>query len=234
MPSARLAGVSDKPEQASVQPEVTNFSRWLDTIVPAMFPSDAALARAAGVPPSSLHRWRHGGLPKVPALYGLARATGASMEHLLSVTGYVGPSGSRRPKHSRSASPAAVVAAIVTSRGRVLVGRRHDGAPLWTFIAGEQEPGEQPADTIVREVKEEATLDIRPGDLIGERKHPQTGRHMIYVAAKPAGRRNIEVGDEAELAEVRWASLDEATELMPGMFAPVRDYLARTLAGSQS
>ena len=33
-----------------------------------------------------------------------------------------------------------VVAAIVTSRQGVLIGRRHDGTQPWTFIAGEQAP----------------------------------------------------------------------------------------------
>ncbi|MEV5408614.1 NUDIX domain-containing protein [Thermopolyspora sp. NPDC052614] len=35
-----------------------------------------------------------------------------------------------------------VIAAIVTCERGVLVGRRHDGKPPWTFIAGEVEPGE--------------------------------------------------------------------------------------------
>lgn len=72
-----------------------------------------------------------------------------------------------------------VVAAIVTTAKGVLVGRRNDATPPWTFIAGEQEPGEDPGDTIVREVKEETGLDIRIGQVIGERDHPATGRHMV-------------------------------------------------------
>ncbi len=62
-----------------------------------------------------------------------------------------------------SPEPQPVVAAIVTSHLGVLAGRRNDGKPPWTFIAGEIDPG--------------------------------------------------------ELAEVRWLSLQEADELMPGMFA---------------
>jgi 8-oxo-dGTP pyrophosphatase MutT (NUDIX family)/transcriptional regulator with XRE-family HTH domain len=123
-----------------------------------------------------------------------------------------------------------IVAAIVTSRQRVLIGRRHDRQPPWTFIAGEQEPGERPEDTIIREVKEETGLDIRAGELIGERDHPATGRHLIYMAARPVrGATRVIVGDEAELAEVRWVSLAEAEELLPDMFGPVREYLKRTL-----
>jgi 8-oxo-dGTP diphosphatase len=129
---------------------------------------------------------------------------------------------------------AAVIAAIVTHRGSVLVGRRLDGEPPWTFIAGEQEPGEAPGDTIIREVKEETGLDIRPGTIIGEREHPATGRHMIYMSARPVRGTKIYVGDPAELAEVRWVSAAEADELLPGMFGPVRGYLAEQIGGVSS
>lgn len=120
-----------------------------------------------------------------------------------------------------------VVAAIVTSDLGVLVGRRNDRTPPWTFIAGEVEPGELPEDAAVREVKEETGLEIEAGERIGERDHPATGRHMIYIAGRPVRDTNVFVGDRAELAEVRWVSLAEADELQPGMFGPVREYLAR-------
>jgi 8-oxo-dGTP diphosphatase len=129
----------------------------------------------------------------------------------------------------------AVIAAVVTSRAGVLAGRRNDGKPPWTFIAGESEPGESPADTITREVKEETGLLIHPGLTIGQRVHPKTGRLMVYVAAKPATRsKDVFVGDEDELAEVRWLTLREADELMPGMFPPVRQHLGRVLTGTQA
>jgi 8-oxo-dGTP diphosphatase len=122
-----------------------------------------------------------------------------------------------------------VIAAIVTSPLGVLVGRRQDGTPPWTFIAGWSEPGESPADTIVREVKEEADLRVNVGRKIGERDHPDTGRRMIYFAAHPTHGTEIHVGDEAELAEVRWVGLAEADQLLPGMFGPAREYLAREI-----
>jgi 8-oxo-dGTP pyrophosphatase MutT (NUDIX family)/transcriptional regulator with XRE-family HTH domain len=122
-----------------------------------------------------------------------------------------------------------IVAAIVTSPLGVLVGRRNDGKPPWTFIAGEVEPGERPEDAAVREVKEETGCLVKAGRVIGERDHPATGKHMIYMAARPTHGTDVFVGDEVELAEVRWVSLAEADELLPGMYEPVREHLAREL-----
>lgn len=148
----------------------------------------------------------------------------AELVEVLRKAPVIGPTGQAVAKQP-------VVAAIVTSKRRVLVGKRNDRQPPWTFIAGEVEPGEQPEDAAEREVKEETGLEVRISQVIGERDHPATGRHMIYLAAKPAGRSTrIAVGDEAELAEVRWVSLAEAGTLMPDMFPAVRDYLGRVLA----
>ncbi len=124
-----------------------------------------------------------------------------------------------------------MVAAIVTSPLGVLVGQRRDGTPPWTFIAGEQDAvkDENPADTAVREVKEETGLRVQAGDVIGERVHPKTGRLMIYIAATPTHGTEIFVNDEEELAGVNWVSLAEADELLPGMYEPVREHLAREL-----
>jgi 8-oxo-dGTP diphosphatase len=124
-----------------------------------------------------------------------------------------------------------IATAIVTSGLGVLVGKRNDGKPPWTFIAGEVEPGESPADAAVREVKEETGLEVEAGQVIGERVHPRTGRTMIYMAASPVRGTDVFVGDNDELAEVRWVSLAQADELMAayGMFEPVHEHLAREL-----
>jgi 8-oxo-dGTP pyrophosphatase MutT (NUDIX family) len=126
----------------------------------------------------------------------------------------------------------AISAAIVTSRLGVLVTRRNDRMPPWGFPAGKNELGETPADTAIREVKEETGLLVTVSQTIGERIHPKTGKHMVYLAARPATRsRDVFVGDEDELAEVRWATLDEVDEMMPDMFAPVRAHLQRVMTG---
>lgn len=124
-----------------------------------------------------------------------------------------------------------IVAAIVTSAEGVLITKRQDGKPPWGFVTGEVEPGERAEDAAVRECKEEAGLLVQVGQIIGERDHPQSGRHMIYMGAAPTHGTAVHVGDEAELAEVRWVSLTEAEELLPGMYRPAREYLARVLGG---
>jgi 8-oxo-dGTP diphosphatase len=97
-----------------------------------------------------------------------------------------------------------------------LIGKRNDGKPPWTFVAGEVEPGEQPEDAAVREVKKETGLEIEAGEIIGEREHPATHRQVIYMSGRPTRGLEVFVGDRAELAEVRWVSLDEAGQLLPG------------------
>lgn len=134
------------------------------------------------------------------------------------------PEPATRPEHPP------VVAAIVTSELGVLVGRRNDGRPPWTFIAGKVEPGESIADAAVREVKEETGLLVRHSDHeIGRRVHPHTGKLMIYLACEPTEGTEVYVGDSDELAEVRWISLAEADELLPGLYEPVRSYLVTAL-----
>lgn len=126
--------------------------------------------------------------------------------------------------------PQPVVAAVVTSHLGVLAGRRRDGKPPWTFIAGEIEPGESSTDAAIREVKEETGLEVRAGrDPIGRRVHPKTGRTMVYLACQPVNGTDVFVGDEEELSEVRWLSLVEVDALMPGVFEPVKEHLLRTI-----
>jgi 8-oxo-dGTP diphosphatase len=140
------------------------------------------------------------------------------------------PGPDTQPKPATLPEPAPIVAAIVTSPLGVLVARRNDGKPPWTFIAGEIEPGESPADAAVREVKEETGLRIRSGRVIGRRVHPQTGRTMVYMAARPTHGTDAFVGDDQELAEVRWVTLAQADELMGGtIYEPVRDHLKEGL-----
>jgi NADH pyrophosphatase NudC (nudix superfamily) len=54
---------------------------------------------------------------------------------------------------------------------------------------------------------------------------------VLDISSRPTHDTDIFVGDQDELAEVRWASLTEAEQLMQpyGMFGPVRDHLTNAL-----
>jgi hypothetical protein len=58
---------------------------------------------------------------------------------------------------------------------------------------------------------------------------------MVYLAAHPTHGTEAFVGDEQELAEVRWVDLAQADELMGGtIFELVRNYLEKTLKAQDS
>lgn len=129
---------------------------------------------------------------------------------------------------TRTAVPLVAVA-VVTSELRVLIGRRVNGTPPWAFPSGKVERGESPDAAAVREVLEETGLRVRSAGVLGQRVHPQTGRALVYVAAEPVHGNAVRVDAPSELAEVRWASLARAAELLPGMFEPVRAYLGKMI-----
>jgi 8-oxo-dGTP diphosphatase len=138
------------------------------------------------------------------------------------------PEGDGQPADKPELPP--VAAAIVTSARGVLIARRQDGTPPWTFPAGKIEPGESSAAAAIRETEEETGLLIRTAAVIGRRVHPTTGAVMVYVAARPVAGTEVRVADERELAEVRWASLGEVDELMgQSLFGPARAHLVRVL-----
>lgn len=117
-----------------------------------------------------------------------------------------------------------VALAVITSPAGVLVARRRDGIPPWTFLGGEIQDGETSGDALRRRVLAEAGLTVTGVQFIGRRIHPKTSRVMVYahITVEPG---EPELGDPEDLAEVRWASIDETRELMPDMYGPVRQYL---------
>jgi 8-oxo-dGTP diphosphatase len=120
--------------------------------------------------------------------------------------------------------PPAVALAIIKGPRGVLVERRRDGRPPVTFPGGELLPGESSAAALIRRVPEETGLECTPGELLGRRIHPKTGRVIVYLAAEVPDAEPV-LGDPADLAEVLWVSVEETRTLMPDMFTDVRAYL---------
>lgn len=190
------------------------------------FVSTGQAAADVEVSPTTLQRWANAGL--VPEAWhrmpsGHLRWDLTKLRELLGIT-----TGEPVQDPTAPVKPS-IATAIVTSKLGVLVERRLDGRPLWTFPAGEIEPGEAPLDAAIRETKEETGLQVVISHTIGERQHPKTGRHMIYLAARPYNGTDVHNGDENELAEVKWVSLAEAEDLLAGMFEPVHEHLAHVL-----
>jgi 8-oxo-dGTP diphosphatase len=121
---------------------------------------------------------------------------------------------------------AGIAAAVVTHSGQVLLIRRAaEGTLSWQFPAGKTEPGESTEDAAVREAAEETGVAVAALRVLGERIHPGTGAHITYVACElVAG--TARSGSSREVAEVRWASPQEADDLTAGtIYGPVRRYL---------
>lgn len=117
-----------------------------------------------------------------------------------------------------------IALAIITSDRGVLIAKRVDGIPPWTFLGGEFQPGETGEEALRRKVQAEAGLTVTSVRFIGRRLHPKTSRVMVYghVEVEPG---EPALGDPDDLEEVRWVGIDETRELMPDMYGPVRQYL---------
>jgi 8-oxo-dGTP diphosphatase len=114
--------------------------------------------------------------------------------------------------------------AIITSDRGVLIAKRRDGIPPWTFLGGEIHEGESALNALRRRVQAEGGLTVESVTFIGRRIHPKTSRVMVYChVAVEAG--EPQLGDPEDLEEVRWVTIDETRDLMPDMYGPVRQYL---------
>jgi 8-oxo-dGTP diphosphatase len=66
-----------------------------------------------------------------------------------------------------------VSAVVLNDSGHILLGRRSDNGQ-WSLIAGAIDPGEQPADAVLREIEEETGVHAVIERLVGVALHPVT------------------------------------------------------------
>jgi 8-oxo-dGTP diphosphatase len=106
------------------------------------------------------------------------------------------------------------VGAIVTREGHLLMVRRakDPGRQLWSIPGGHVEPGEYLADALKREVKEETSVDVEVGDLVGILELPGDDHLIIldYHATALDGSDPV-AGDDVD--DVRWVSFEDVAEL---------------------
>jgi 8-oxo-dGTP diphosphatase len=123
--------------------------------------------------------------------------------------------------------PLVGVSAVVVRDGRVLVGRRKGshGAGQWAFPGGKVDAGEDPADTVLRELREEtglAATGAEPiawtSDVLDGGLHFITLHHRVVVL--PGDPRVLEPDKAQEWRWVPWSGIPEP------IFKPTASLLA--------
>ena len=118
---------------------------------------------------------------------------------------------------------------VFDDQGRLLLIRRANdpGKGLWSLPGGRVEPGETDFEAVIRELREETGLDVKPHTLTGSVRR---GRYDIhdYTCALTAG--TLTAGDDA--SDAQWAdaagllALDEAGLLTDQLLVTLRDWNA--------
>ncbi|MFP5316527.1 MAG: NUDIX hydrolase [Actinomycetes bacterium] len=111
-------------------------------------------------------------------------------------------------------------AAVVYDAGRVLLGRRADTGQ-WTLITGIVDPGEHPAQAIVREVQEETGVSVEVEhlvsiDVVGPVTFPNSDvcrfLSLVFRCRYLSGEARV---NDDESMDVRWFSPDDLPPLNP-------------------
>jgi 8-oxo-dGTP diphosphatase len=186
--------------------------------------SVSGLARIIAVSDRAIHHWESGrSEPRKSTARRLARALGVTIEELgLGDTG--ASMSSTRP----------VASCYIVEAGRLLMTKRRfpQGTFEWAAVSGQIEPGETPEQAALREAREEVGLEIEVVRRLGERDHPATGRHLIYLAARVVSGTPAVV-DHEENSDCDWADLQTVkarwASLKGGIFPPVLAYLEATM-----
>ena len=111
-----------------------------------------------------------------------------------------------------------VVGAAVLRDGRVLASRRTEPprlAGLWEFPGGKVEPGEDPVDALVRELREELRVEVEVGERLGDDLPiGETALLRVWRVRAGAGEPALVDHDEhrwlgdADLLSVDWIPVD--------------------------
>lgn len=135
------------------------------------------------------------------------------------------------PKVNGSDSRILVSAGLIQrpSDGKILVSKRLAGAHLensWEFPGGKVEIGEDPKQTVMRELREELGIETAVGDIYAVGHHCYTEREVVLLVY----RATIIAGEPQclEVADFAWLDpLDVINLPLPPADGPVVDRLRR-------
>lgn len=124
------------------------------------------------------------------------------------------------------------VAAIIVQDGRILLARhKRHGQAYWVLPGGGVDFGESTEQALIRELKEEANLDIRVGRLVmvNDSIPPDGHRHIVnlYFTAEITGG-TLRVGDDHRLVDMCFVPVSEIPGL--ALFPDTREQLAAGIA----
>lgn len=133
-----------------------------------------------------------------------------------------------------------VSAYVEDADGRVLLGRRSDTGE-WAMVYGINEPGEEPAVTVVREVKEETGVDCVPTDLVSVKSSTQMltyGNgdqamymdHLFVCRLADDGNTDPFVGDDESL-NVGWFDVNDLPSPLAATTVERMGYVRQWKAG---
>jgi 8-oxo-dGTP diphosphatase len=110
------------------------------------------------------------------------------------------------------------VVAVIEHEGRLLAIRRAAGIAAggsWCLPGGAVEPGESLEQALVREVREEVGLDVRPVRQVWQWTRPDGRLHLHWWLAELVGNSAEMALASSEVAEARWVSREEFRRLQP-------------------
>lgn len=121
-------------------------------------------------------------------------------------------------------APRKVVLALIEHEGKFLLIRRR--LPFfkveWAFPGGVIEGNETEEEAVVREAKEEVSLDVRVRKKLLERKHPNTLVQIVYFDCELLGsEEGARVGQEDEISEIEWVPAEKVLDLFTSDVHPV-------------
>lgn len=140
-----------------------------------------------------------------------------------------------------------VTAYIEDGDGRILLGRRADNGN-WALISGINEPGEEPADTVIREAYEEAGVNVVPTALVSVKADDRLITYangdqtryldLLFICRLADGGASEAYVNDDESLEVGWFAPDDLPEpLQPSTAVRidrVRRYRERAATGDAS